>query len=330
MNKVAAGFLIAAGILVPLGLISGAVQAINNNDTHQIISTPKAEVKVKDADVGANKARVEFSIDRSNMVINSNSSATETYYTAPAYDEQFKDDQFSYTFYGPDDQIILSGEVDYDEKVEAPEAPKNYSNEGKELKFVGWFTAKEGGFRDVTFKIRENMIYYPRYIDEENSTKYEYMDNYLIWLIDMDMYENDKKNLVGSETISLLTYKVREIEIRNEKVLVDDVEVSGSISIEHNDVYLYTGDTIFQQDKTYYVKKNGGYEETSVKVGTSIEKGNYYEKVQNTTFSFSIDKLYRSHKYAVGIQFYYSVNDKTSTLYNKNLQERAEFTTKQK
>ena len=327
MNKIVAGCLIAAGILVPLGLISGAVQAINNYDAYQIISTPRAEVKT--TDIGSNQVKVEFSIDRSNMVINSNSSETEQTYKKPNYNEQFVGTQYTYTFYGANDEIILSGEVDYDVTIETPANPTKTSDTGKALTFAGWYTEKDGGLKVNEFIIRENLSFYPKFIDESTSTKYDYMDNYLIWLIDMDLYNADLKNISGSETISVLSYKDREIEIRNDTILIDDVEIKNKLSIEHKDAYLYTGDTIFQEEKTYYEKKNGEYVEYDFKPGTSIEKGVYYEKTQNTTFSFIIDKLYRRHGYAVGIQFYYSVNDKNSTLYNKNLQERTEFTTKE-
>ena len=64
---------IGAAILVPLGLISGAVVATSNYSEYQITSTPQAKIEVDE--VTANTAHLHFSIDRSNMVIDSSSSA---------------------------------------------------------------------------------------------------------------------------------------------------------------------------------------------------------------------------------------------------------------
>ena len=65
---------IGAAILVPLGLISGAVEATSNYSEYQIVSTPQAKVEVDE--VTSSTAHLHFSIDRSNMVIDSSSSST--------------------------------------------------------------------------------------------------------------------------------------------------------------------------------------------------------------------------------------------------------------
>ena len=230
---------IIAAIIIPLALISGAVIATSNYNEYQVASTPVA--KVSKSDVTDSTVKVTFSIDRSNLVINSKGSA------APG-----------------------------------------------------------------------------------SETKYDYVGNYLIWIIDMDAFNEAKKEAEASHGVANITaYKDREIEIVGDKIYIDDVLQEGvTLDITTTEVYLLTADTSIQGNKTYYEKKGNDYEEVYLKAGTLIEKGIYYEKANNTSFSFTINKLYSKHSYAVGIQFYYSVNDVNSTLYNKNLQEREEFITK--
>lgn len=229
---------VIAAIIIPLALISGAVIATSNYNEYQVASTPVA--KVSKSDVTDSSVVVSFSIDRSNLVINSKGSSTQG-----------------------------------------------------------------------------------------SGTKYDYIGNYLIWIIDMDAYNVAKEEAEKEHGVANITlYKDREIEIVGDKIYIDDVLQDVTLDITTTETYLLTADTSIQADKAYYEKKGNDYEEVSMKAGTLIDKGIYYEKAENTTFSFKVNKLYSKHSYAVGIQFYYSVNDINSTLYNKNLQEREEFLTK--
>ena len=183
----------------------------------------------------------------------------------------------------------------------------------------------------VSFSIdRSNLVINSKGSSATGETKYNYIGNYLIWIIDMNAYNAAKEEAEATHGVANITaYKDREIEILGDKIYIDDVLQEGvTLDITTTEVYLLTADTSIQAGKSYYEKKGNDYEEVSIKAGVVIEKGIYYEKAENTTFSFTINKLYSKHSYAVGIQFYYSVNDVNSTLYNKNLQEREEFITK--
>lgn len=184
----------------------------------------------------------------------------------------------------------------------------------------------------VSFTIdRSNMVINSNNNTSGTDTKYEYVHNYLIYLIDMVPYDKEVERIRNegtNEAVNITDYKDREIEILGEDIYIDGEKTESTVTLNTEEVYLLTADSVVQADKTYYEKSGNGYEVASLKPSRSIEKGLYYEKAESTTFSFTINKLYSKHKYAVGVQFYYSVNDKTSTLYNKNLQDKKEFITK--
>lgn len=71
-------FIVAVGaaVLLPLGLISGAVESISSHTEYQVASTPQATIKVDN--ITSSTAHIQFSIDRSNMVIDSSSNASAT------------------------------------------------------------------------------------------------------------------------------------------------------------------------------------------------------------------------------------------------------------
>lgn len=235
---------IFAAILVPLGLISGAVSSVTNYSEYQIVSTPQSTVEV--SDVKATEATVSFSIDRSNYVI---------------------------------------------------------------LSSVGKSTGD----------------------DTEQTTKYKYTSDYNILLIDMTKYNDAVKHIKGSEAVSIQGYVDRTYNVLNDELVTSTSTIkSGELgyTISTVDTYLLTADTQFQEGKEYFTKTGAEYVLAEFKVGAEVEKGEYYEKAKNTSFSFGVANLIAEHDYAIAIQFYYSTNDKGNTLYNKGLQERKEFTTK--
>lgn len=186
----------------------------------------------------------------------------------------------------------------------------------------------------VTFSIdRSNMIINDsdRYTNPNpRETKYEYLDNYLIYLVDMESYnakaEAARKNNDHS-AISVLDDEVSSYEVVKED-LYDFGHNKYIGKLEEyiiQDTYVFTADSLVQSDKTYYEAKGAEYVEASLNPGDVLEKGVYYEKVKNTTFSFYISDLERGHNYGIGIQFYYSIDDHNNTRYNQNLQERKEF-----
>lgn len=243
---------VIAAITIPLALISAAVIATTGYSEYQILATPEA--KISTSDVTNNTVRVTFSIDRSNMVINSAHNST-----------------------------------------------------GK-----------------------------------DKGTKYDYIDNYMIYLIDMNLYDEEVKRKAseGNQAVIITQFKDREIEIIGNYLYINKdtsqvnsegkpiVEPDAEIELEKKDVYLLTADTVIQADKTYYSLNGTEYVPVDYKSGSPIEKGSLYEKEENTTFSFRINDLFSDHKYAIGVQFNYSADDIQSTLYNRNLENRKEFKTK--
>lgn len=224
---------IFAAILVPLGLISGAVSSVTNYSEYQIVSTPQATVEV--SNVKATEATVSFSIDRSNYVVLSTSA--------------------------------------------------------------------------------ENV----------------YTSDYLIHLIDMTSYNAAVKKIKGNEVVSMRSYIDRDYQVLNDELITSTSTIkSGELgyTISTVDTYLLTADTQFQEDKDYYTKSGSEYVLAEFKVGAEVEKGEYYEKAKNTSFSFGVANLITEHDYAIAIEFYYSTTNRGSTRYNKGLQERKEFTTK--
>jgi hypothetical protein len=230
--------LIAAGILVPLGLISGAVSATQNHIEYQVSSLPEAKISVSNINKAKGQAEVHFSIDRSNYIIDSSPRRSD---------------------------------------------------------------------------------------DEEISTRYRYTENYQILLINMVTYNNAVKNIKGSEAVSIKDHADRTIEIINSKAIEGDN--STPIDITVVDAYLLTADTKFQADKTYYVQSGKEYVEAKVKEGEDVESNKYYEKEKNSSFTITFGNLLKDYEYAVAIQFYYSLNDSSNSLYNNGLREKTEFNT---
>lgn len=238
---------IFAAILIPLGLIGGAVSAINNYSEYQVDSTPQANITVND--IESSTAHLHFSIDRSNFVIDSSANRT----------------------------------LDDEEKA----------------------------------------------TDEASTTKYKYVNNYNILLINMTNYYAAEKNIKGNQVISVQGYVDHTMEIYNNQLTYDgSVIQNGLQSFEINDVYRLTADTLFSANKEYYTQETATeYKLADVKADTEVERGVYYEKVKETTFDFYIGNLEKNHTYAIAVQFYYSLNDKGSVLYNRGLSDRYEFTT---
>lgn len=167
--------------------------------------------------------------------------------------------------------------------------------------------------------------------DTEQTTKYKYTSDYNILLIDMTKYNDAVKHIKGSEAVSIQGYVDRTYNVLNDELVTSTSTIkSGELgyTISTVDTYLLTADTQFQEGKEYFTKSGAEYVLAEFKVGAEVEKGEYYEKAKNTSFSFGVANLIAEHDYAIAIQFYYSTNDKGNTLYNKGLQERKEFTTK--
>ena len=232
---------IAAGILVPLGLISGAVKATQNYSVYQVASTPEAKITVSNINKTKGQADIHFSIDRSNYVIDS----------AP--------------------RTNIDGE------------------------------------------------------EKEYTTRYDYIENYQIYLINMVTYNNAVKNIKGNEAVSLRDHADRTIEIKGDVAIEGTSEFPVSITVV--DAYLLTADTKFQADKTYYVLEGKEYVEYKAIEGDNVEQNKFYEKEKNSTFSLTLGNLLPNYDYAIAIQFYYSLDDARNVLYNNGLKEKTEFNT---
>ncbi len=132
---------ITAAILVPLGLIAGAVSATVNYSDVQVTSTPEATINV--SDVTDKNAHIYCSIDRSNLVIDA--STNEIVYTS-------------------DYEIYLIDMTRYNNAV------KNAGNQVVSLR----------SYILHTVKVRDNVLYYDGMEVDGGLQSFSITDTYLL------------------------------------------------------------------------------------------------------------------------------------------------------
>ena len=172
--------------------------------------------------------------------------------------------------------------------------------------------------------------------DIDSGKRYYYGESYRVVLIDWAGYEKAdaeaKKKNEGS-TISIASYVDKDFVIEETSKPIDGSapkDENNNITFNQIDDYTFTTDTQVQANKTYYELKDKEYVVKELSVGSEIKANTYYEKNITTKFNFKINNLLPYHKYALAVQFYYSVNDAKNTLYNKSYQQRTIFTTAKK
>lgn len=196
-------------------------------------------------------------------------------------------------------------------------------------------TSKSVGI-DITVE-RSQYVFLSEYNgDIDSGKRYYYGESYRVVLIDWAGYEKAdaeaKKKNEGS-TISIASYVDKDFVIEETSKPIDGSapkDENNNITFNQIDDYTFTTDTQVQANKTYYELKDKEYVVKELSVGSEIKANTYYEKNITTKFNFKINNLLPYHKYALAVQFYYSVNDAKNTLYNKSYQQRTIFTTAKK
>ena len=269
-----ASIAVLAAILIPLALISGAVMATKGYSEYQITSTPDATLTVSSQT--ANTATVEFSINRSSLVINKYVTNDKTGMDKYEYLDHYK--------------IYLIDIQGFNDAVEEYKRKYKIENDG----------------REVSDSIAKSAVDMGPYIFEDR----------ILEVLNENVYIN--------KDLSPMFPKIVDIDEEDEETTPVEpvvIDADATVEITRSTVYLLTADTYAKEDKKYYKKKGNDYLDAGLKVSASIEKGAYYEEAINTHFEFTFGGLEKNHYYAVAITFAYSPDGTSSQEYNKQLSQ---------
>ncbi len=274
---------VLAAIIIPLALISGAVNATKGHTEYQITSTPEAILTVPSTT--KDQATVEFTVNRSDMIINeyiTNDAAGVTKYE---YIENYR--------------IYFIDIDEFNKQVEEYKQRYKRENDGREVSDSIAKSAvdmKPYIFEDKILEVMGSNVY----INKDISSMYKN-------IIDVDDEEEEEGSESQQPTI---------------------IEPDDTVTITRDTTYLLTGDTYAKEGKKYFKQKGKDFEEVEVKLGATLEKGVYYEEIVSSHFEFTFGGLESDHYYAVAIKFSYSPDGVSSGRYNDILSDYKDFKTK--